>query len=131
MVVDRRLASGLDAGSIASLNFANRLVQLHFGILVTALSTVVFPALADLAAQGNKKGFGEALSAGLRAMVILLVPATVGLIVLRHPIVRLAFERGSFDATDTAKTAFALGFYALGLLGLSTGTVLTRAFPWG
>ena len=128
MVVDRRLASGLDAGSIASLNFANRLVQLPFGIFVMALSTVVFPALADLAAQGNKKGFGEALSAGLRAMVILLVPATVGLIVLRHPIVRLAFERGSFDATDTAKTAFALGFYALGLLGLSTGTVLTRAF---
>jgi len=128
MIVDRRLASGLDAGSIASLNFANRLVQLPFGIFVMALSTVVFPALADLAAQGNKKGFGEALSAGLRAMVILLVPATVGLIVLRHPIVRLAFERGSFDATDTAKTAFALSFYALGLLGLSTGTVLTRAF---
>ena len=80
------------------------------------------------AAQGNKKGFAEALSAGLRALFILLVPATVGLWVLRYPIVRLAFERGSFDATDTAKTAFALGFYALGLLGLSAGTVLTRAF---
>lgn len=128
MIVDRRLASGLDAGSIASLNFANRLVQLPFGIFVMALSTVVFPALADLAAQGNKKGFAEALSAGLRALFILLVPATVGLWVLRYPIVRLAFERGSFDATDTAKTAFALGFYALGLLGLSAGTVLTRAF---
>jgi len=60
--------------------------------------------------------------------VVLLVPATIGLWVLRYPIVRLAFERGSFDADATAKTAYALGFYALGLLGLATAQVLSRAF---
>jgi len=128
VVVDRRLASGLDIGSIAALNFANRLVQLPFGIFVMALSTAVFPTLADLAARGDKKAFAEALVASLRGLLLLLVPAAVGLFVLREPIVRLAFERGSFDAADTAKTALALGFYALGLLGLSAGTVLTRAF---
>jgi len=128
VVVDRRLASGLDIGSIAALNFANRLVQLPFGIFVMALSTAVFPTLADLAARGDKKAFAEALVASLRGLLLLLVPASVGLLVLREPIVRLAFERGSFDAADTAKTALALGFYALGLLGLSAGTVMTRAF---
>ncbi|MBS3938725.1 MAG: murein biosynthesis integral membrane protein MurJ [Peptococcaceae bacterium] len=128
MVVDRRLASGLDAGSIASLSFANRLVQLPAGIFVMALATALYPTLANLAALGDKKGFAKVTIASLRSLVVLLVPATVGLWVLRYPIVRLAFERGSFDATDTNKTAFALGFYALGLLGLSAGQVLSRAF---
>ncbi|MBT9158697.1 MAG: putative lipid II flippase MurJ [Firmicutes bacterium] len=128
MVVDRRLASGLDAGSIASLSFANRLVQLPAGIFVMALATALYPTLANLAALGDKKGFAKVTISSLRSLVVLLVPATVGLWVLRYPIVRLAFERGSFDATDTTKTAFALGFYALGLLGLSAGQVLSRAF---
>jgi len=128
MVVDRRLASGLDVGSIAALNFANRLVQLPVSIFVAALATAAYPTLAALASRGDKKGFAETTIGSLRGLVVLLVPATVGLWVLRYPIVRLAFERGSFDADATAKTAYALGFYALGLLGLATAQVLSRAF---
>lgn len=128
MVVDRRLASGLDVGSIAALNFANRLVQLPVSIFVAALATAAYPTLAALASRGDKKGFASTTISSLRGLVVLLVPATVGLWVLRYPIVRLAFERGSFDAAATEKTAYALGFYALGLLGLATAQVLTRAF---
>ncbi len=128
IIVDRRLASGLDAGSIAALSFANRLVQLPLGIFVTALATAVYPALTEYAAKGDKISFGKATSASLRGLFLLMLPATVGLIVLRYPVVRLAFERGVFDADATTKTAFAMGFYAVGLLGLSVGQVLIRAF---
>jgi len=128
MVVDRRLASGLDVGSIAALNFANRLVQLPLSIFVATLATAAYPTLAALATSGDKKGFASTTIGSLRGLVVLLVPATIGLWVLRYPIVRLAFERGSFDADATAKTAYALGFYALGLLGLATAQVLSRAF---
>ncbi|MDP3486692.1 MAG: lipid II flippase MurJ, partial [Bacillota bacterium] len=128
MIVDRSLASGLDAGSMASLNFANKLVQLPVGIFVTALATAVYPTLAEYAARGDKRSFAEAVSSSIRGLALLMIPAAVGLYVLRYPIVRLAFERGSFDATATAKTAVALGYYAVGLLGLSAAQVLARAF---
>jgi putative peptidoglycan lipid II flippase len=128
LIVDRRLASGLDAGSLAALSFANRLVQLPLGIFVTALATAVYPALTDFAAKGDKINFGKATSASLRGLLLLMLPATIGLIVLRYPVVRLAFERGYFDADATTKTAFAMAYYAVGLLGLSISQVLVRAF---
>jgi len=128
MVVDRNLAAGLDAGSIASLNFANKLVQLPVGIFVAALATAVYPTLSEHAAKGDKKRFAETTVSSLRGIALLMVPAAVGLFVLRYPIVRLAFERGSFDQVATTKTAIALGYYAVGLVGLSVAQVLARAF---
>lgn len=128
MIVDRRLASGLDVGSLAALNFANMLVQLPVGILVTTLVTALFPTLAEHAAKGDGKALAKVVAGSVRAMCMLMIPASVGLIVLRYPIVRLAFERGAFDGRATAETAVALGFYAVGLTGISVGQVLSRVF---
>ncbi len=128
VIVDRRLASGLDVGSMAALNFANKLVGLPIGLVVTALITVVYPTLTDLAAKGDKQGLGVVLTSSLRVLFIIMVPAAVGLVVLRYPLVSLAFERGSFDSAATARTAVALGYYAVGLVGLSAATLLPRAF---
>ena len=127
-LVDRRLASGLDAGSLASLNFAVKLAQLPIAIFVTALVTAVYPTLAQQASEKDLQGFGETVSASLRGVSLLLIPAAVGMFVLQTPIVRLAFERGSFDEIATAKTAVALGYYAIGILGLAMAQVLARAF---
>lgn len=126
--VDKGLASGLDAGSIAALNYANKLVQLPIGIFVTALSTAIYPTLAELAGRRDHSGLGRAVSAGVRTLTALVLPAAVGMAVLRYPLVRLAFERGSFDAQATEKTASALLFYAIGLVGVASIQVLTRAF---
>lgn len=128
LVVDRRLASGLDSGSLAALNFGNKLVQLPLGVFVMALTAAVYPTLSEHAARGDKVSFAEALSSSLRGVILLLVPAAVGMFVLRYPIVRLAFERGSFDALATTRTAQALGYYAVGLLGAALTQVLGRGF---
>jgi len=103
-------------------------VQLPLGVFVMALSAAIYPTLSEHAARGDKQSFASALSASLRGVVLLLVPAAVGMFVLRYPIVRLAFERGSFDAVATTRTAQALGYYAVGLLGAALTQVLGRGF---
>lgn len=128
LLVDRRLAAGLDAGSLASLNFANRLVQLPIGILITALMAVVYPKLSSLLVEENKPGFLAVLTASLRAILLLFVPASVGLIVLRYPVVQFVYQRGAFDSAATTLTAAALAWYAIGLTGLALVSLLPRAF---
>ncbi len=128
IMIDRFLASGLDEGSMAALNYALKLVQLPVGVFVTALATAVYPALADCAAAGDRRSFSATVASSLRGLLMLLIPATVGMFVLRYPIVQLAFERGSFDSAATAKTATALGFFSFGILGMAAGQILARAF---
>ena len=128
MIIDRRLASGLDAGSIASLNYGFKLVQLPVGIFVTALATAVYPRLSECAANKDKVGFGVAVASSIRMLALLLIPASVGMVVLRYPIVKLVFERGSFDNLATAQTGIALGFYAVGLMGVAGVQILIRGF---
>lgn len=128
MLVEKAIASGLDAGSIASLNYANKLMQLPVGIFVTAMATAIYPTLSEMAAKKDQKAFSGAVASGIRLLSLIMLPAAVGLIVLREPIVTLAFERGSFDRAATLKTASALAFYSLGILGTANAQVLQRAF---
>lgn len=126
--VDKGLASGLDTGSIASLNYASKLVQLPIGIFVAALATAIYPTLAELAGRKDLRGLSRTVSTGIRTLSSLILPAAVGMAVLRIPLVTLAYQRGSFDYAATQKTAFALAFYAIGLFGVANIQVITRAF---
>ncbi|MGI5838857.1 MAG: murein biosynthesis integral membrane protein MurJ [bacterium] len=127
-LVERMLASGLAAGSIASLNFANKLMQLPYGVFATAVTTAIFPTLSEQAARDAKEEMAGTLLHGVRTVALIILPAMVGLIVLRVPIVRLVFEQGAFDAAATQATAAALLYYSLGLAGHAGNLVLTRAF---
>lgn len=128
LLVDRGLASGLPAGSIAALSFADKLRQLPLGIFATTVATVIYPTLAEFAARGDRQGLSEAVGTGLRLVLLLTLPAAVGLAVLREPIVRLLFQRGAFDAAATASTAVAVLYYAIGMVGLAGNLVLTTTF---
>ncbi len=89
-------------------------------------------SLPTLSAQvelgGRKEEFRRTLAGILRAMLLLALPATVGLIALRIPLIRVLYERGSFDAHSTEMVAWALLWYAIGLTGHSLVEVLSRAF---
>jgi putative peptidoglycan lipid II flippase len=128
ILIDRVLASLLVEGSIAALNFANKLIQLPVSLFVLALSTAVFPTLTTWAAEGKEAEVRHTLRRALRIIVLTTLPAAVGLMVLRYPVVQLLFERGAFDERATALTAFALLFYAVGLVGLAANILLTRGF---
>jgi putative peptidoglycan lipid II flippase len=127
-IVDRIFGSLLPEGSIAALNFANRIYLLPNSILVLSLLVVIYPVLVELHVEGRVKEFKETLRQGIGLVIVLVFPMMVGLVVLREPVVRLLFERGAFDAAATEATAFALAFYSLGLVGLGWQLLMNRAF---
>jgi putative peptidoglycan lipid II flippase len=117
-----------EEGAVAWLAYAFRILYLPIGIFGVAVGTVATTGLAQRAAQGDTEGLRETLRRGLAAVAFLSVPATVGLVVLRIPIVRLLFERGQFDASDTVHTATALALYSVGLVAYTGVKVLAPAF---
>jgi putative peptidoglycan lipid II flippase len=128
IVVDRLMASWLTAGSVSSLNYAYKLISLPNQVFVTALATALFPTLSQLAAKKDSGQFRHVCMRSLRLAAVLIVPISIGMLILRVPTVGLVFERGAFDAVATQQTAIALAWYVIGLLGLSFTTLLTKAF---
>jgi putative peptidoglycan lipid II flippase len=127
-VVTAMLASGLSPGSLTALNYGWIIMLLPQGIIAQSIATALFPTLATLVAQGQRDEMRRVFETTLRNMLFLTLPASVGLIILRVPIVRLLLEWGEFNETSTQMTAWALGFFALGLVGHALVEIITRAF---
>jgi len=125
---DRFLASGLAEGSISALNYAVRVNSLPYGVVGTAIATVLYPSLAAQAADRRDDELRATLSRGLRMLSFVLLPMAAGLLLLREPIVKLMFERGAFDPAATRLTAYALLFYAPGILLFGWQDFLNRCF---
>lgn len=118
-------------GGIYIMNLATTLLQFPQGLVATAISLAILPTLAAQAAQIADQGitaFRDTLGLGLRLATTLIIPATVGLFMLATPIIVLLFERGQFDATDTALTAIALRLYLIGLPFAALDLLLVYAF---
>lgn len=128
ILVERRLGSYLVSGSISHLNYASRIFQLPWALFGTAITVPLFPALSAQAARGEFGELKQTLTRGVNTFALALIPAAVGLIILREPIVRLLFERGEFNAQDTVPTALALALYAFGLFPFAAKDILNRAF---
>lgn len=126
--IERRLVSDLITGSLASLNFAKKLMNVPFNLFVTAINTAVFPSMSQMAAKKDYEGLAETMVFGINLISLFTLPAAVGLFVLSTPIVQLLFEHGAFNARSTAMTAFALEFYVIGLFGQGAFNVLNRTF---
>ncbi len=127
-LVNTILASGLAAGSLAALNYAWLLMLLPQGVFAQAVATAAFPTFSAQAARGERAAMRSTLSATLRAVLYLAVPAAAGLIVLRLPLVQLLFQRGAFTDASTQMVAWALTLYALGLPAHSAVEITVRAF---
>ncbi|MBR6823641.1 MAG: murein biosynthesis integral membrane protein MurJ [Firmicutes bacterium] len=125
-LVNRIFASQLPAGSISALNYAAKLVNMPQSVFVGAVAIGIYPLLSEAAQKKQSRELSETLSRGLGMVMIIAIPAALGLLVLSEPIVRLVFESGSFNAEDTAITAHALEFLAPALLFYSANMLLTR-----
>jgi putative peptidoglycan lipid II flippase len=126
--VNTWLATGEGTGAVSWLGYAFRLMYLPLGIFGVSIATASLPAIARRAAEGDVAGLRRTTSSGLAMMLALNVPATLGLMVLAHPIVALLFERGRFTPMDTAATAGALVCYAIGLTGYSVVKIASPTF---
>jgi len=117
-----------DPGAVSWLDYAFRLLYLPIGLFGVALGTIATSGLARRAAEGDLDGLRLTLRQSLSMLAYLTVPATVGLMVLGVPIVRLIYQHGRFHAEDTLPTATALFLYAFGLVGYTGVKVLAPAF---
>ncbi len=128
LLVNSILATGEGTSAVSALNYAFRLMYLPIGIFGVSIATAVVPTLSRHAARNETAGMRDTVSGGLRMMLMLNVPATVGLVVLAGPIVALIFEHGAFTEAHSAATAAALAFYAPGLVGYSAVKIAVPAF---
>ena len=128
LLVNTVLATGEGTGAVSWLSYAFRLMYLPIGLFGVSIATAVLPGLSQQAARGAPDAMRQTISSALRLMLMLNVPATIGLVALATPIVALIFERGSFTAADTAATAAALACYAPGLLGYSAVKIVVPSF---
>ena len=116
------------SGAVSWLDYAFRLLYLPIGLFGVALGTIATAGLARRAAEGDMDGLRNTLRQSLSMLAYLTVPATVGLMVLGVPVVRLLYERGRFTPADTQGTAAALFLYSFGLVGYTGVKVLAPAF---
>jgi putative peptidoglycan lipid II flippase len=128
VVVNRMMASGLQEGSIAALNFGNLMAQFPLGIFAAAVSTVIYPTFSEYAAREDLAGLRRALVGGVRVTLFIVLPLSVALIVLREPVVTVLFQRGAFDQRATGLTAYAMLFVSLGLVPMALRDLVSRVY---
>jgi putative peptidoglycan lipid II flippase len=128
LMVAGAIVASSSPSSVSWLYFANRLVELPLGIVGVAMGTVLIPQMTHALRNGDRAAVAHAESRGLELAVGLALPATLGLILLSEPVVRLLFEHGAFTAADTTSTAHALMWLALGLPANVLVKALSPAF---
>ncbi len=114
-VLDRYYASQLPAGSISYLAYVTSINGFVLSLFSASMAKVIFPTMAEDIAAGNSQRAIKSMAQTIRLSAFILVPAVIGLLTLREPIIALLLERGAFDATDTTMTAWAL-LFSVGLL---------------
>lgn len=122
------LAAQLGDGEVAAFRAASVLLSLPVGLFATSMSTAVFPSLSRMAADGDSTNFLVLLRRSIRGVLFFVVPASVGLMVLREPIVSLVYEYGAFTPNDTLLVARPLLYFSIGLWAFALVDLLPRAF---
>ncbi|HBG45523.1 MAG TPA: murein biosynthesis integral membrane protein MurJ [Deltaproteobacteria bacterium] len=121
-------ASQLPEGAVSYLYYAGRLMELPLGVFGVSVTTAVLPSLSEHVAKKEWDAFKRSLSFAVRLVNFVMIPATIGLIILSYPIVEALFMRGEFTPQDAAATSVALYFYSAGLVPVAVSRILTSVF---
>lgn len=128
VLVDKNIASSIVEGGISALNYADRLSGLVYGLFVIPVVTVIYPSISRMAVDRNQEGMGRVVNESIVAMSLLILPASVGAMVLARPIIEFLFMRGEFDTSAAILTSEALYYYSFSMLAYGFRDVLTRVF---
>ncbi len=118
----------VQVGSVAHLYCAQRLYHFPLGVFGLALATAIFPELSRQAARKNYADFSATLAQGIRTVVFLAIPVTVGIILIRAPYVAIIYERGEFISRDTNLVAWTLLFYSTGIIAYFMQQLVVRGY---
>ena len=128
LLIDRTLASGIAVGGISALSYAESIVMFVQGIFVQTIATVYYPALTDMVEKRDVKGTEKALQDAMQGMFFLLIPVTIGCIVLSKDVVEILYGRGNFGQDAAQMTSIAFGLYTLGIVGYGFREIFSRFF---
>lgn len=128
VIVDKTLASQISSGGISALNYAQTIDYFIQGTIVMSIATVMYPAMSKMVAENDVQSLKKVLSESITGTNLLVIPSSVGAMLLNKPIVELIFGRGAFDSEAVKITATALFFYSIGMLGKGLRQVLSRPF---
>jgi putative peptidoglycan lipid II flippase len=131
ILVDTVLASFsgiVGAGAVAALWYANRIVQYPQAVVGLAVARAALPTLSREAAKNDIPELKNIVRFLIKTLTLVMIPATVGIVILHEPIIRLIFQRGAFSAYSTWITSWALLFYAFGLFAYSGIKTLAYTF---
>lgn len=131
VLIDTVLASLawiVGAGGVAALYYSNRLVQLPLAVFGISLATAALPKMTKEVALKDMGKLKNTISFSLRTVFTVMIPSSVGLMVLARPIVRILFQRGEFTSYSTAITTSALFFYSFGLLAYAGIKILVSTY---
>ena len=127
-VLDYRFASGMGQGYASSLSYAKGLTDAMVLIVPNAVGVVIYPFFSDMSAERDKVKLMDTLIGAIRVLALVFVPISVILMVLRVPVVQLAFQRGRFEEASVALTAGPVLYYALGLTSFAAEIILMRLY---
>lgn len=128
VIIDRNIASNVAVGGISALNYANRLNVFIQGLFVAPIVTVIYPNISNKVINEDFVGLKRTINDSIVYISLLVIPATVGAMVLARPIIELLFLRGQFDAVAAAMTAQALFYYSIGMFSSALRQIFSRVF---
>ncbi len=128
IAISLNLASRTGDKGIALMDYPTRLIQFPLGLIVSAVSIAILPSLSRFAAENSLRDFRATLAQGLRLVLVLIIPSTIGLYVLGFHIVGLLYEHGAFTPADTQAVTLMLWLYLIGLIFAGIDQPLVFAF---
>ena len=128
LLVDTIMASFLKTGSVSWLYYSDRLVEFPLGLLGLGLGAVILPSLANSHAADDAKAFSESLDWGLRLVILISMPATIGLFLLAEPMLSTLFQYKEFSVSDVYYSGLSLKAYSIGLMAYVAIKVLVPGF---
>lgn len=126
--VDKSLASGLQEGSMAALNYASILNVLIMSLSISVLTTLIYPRLNRASARDEMGEFGSLMQRGLVMVVLVALPFSLGAMVYSSEMVQVVYERGAFDVSATSLTTLAYFYYSIGLVFMSINDLMLRGY---
>lgn len=127
-IIQRIFAANLDEGVIASLNYASKMTQFPQAVLMTSVTTIIYPLLAKAVGENDYYKITNAYEKGFRMLTLLLLPATVFIFIYAKEIIAFVFEYGDFDSNSTNLTYPLLQVFSLSILSLALNMYITRFF---
>lgn len=128
VLVDKSIASGIAVGGISALGYAQVVNGFLQGIFVEPVSSVMYPSISRMAAEGDREALSGTLASAAVYVLLFILPAMTGILVLSQPITSLIFQRGAFGSEAAALTSSALFFYAFGHGAYALRDLTSRTF---